>query len=61
MVAVCIVSLPALGLAGGDTHYLVRAVIAALCVAALLLLTRDEDGQLVARDVVTRAWSSLSR
>jgi O-antigen/teichoic acid export membrane protein len=61
MVAICAVSVPALVLAVGDSHYVFRALNAIPCLAALVLMLRGENGQLVAIDVATTGWFHLRR
>jgi O-antigen/teichoic acid export membrane protein len=61
MAAICAVSVPALALAGADFHYLIRAVLAVVCVVALVVLIRGEDGHLVALSVVGNGWSRSTR
>jgi O-antigen/teichoic acid export membrane protein len=61
MVAFCAVSVPALVLAVGDSHYVIRALIAIPCLAPLVLMLRGENGQLVAIDVATTGWFHLRR
>jgi O-antigen/teichoic acid export membrane protein len=60
-VALCAVSVPALVLAVIDSHYVVRMLITIPSLAALFLMLRGENRQLVAIDVATAGWFHLCR
>ncbi|MDD5723441.1 MAG: lipopolysaccharide biosynthesis protein [Syntrophales bacterium] len=59
LVVIGAVSIPALVVAAGEIHYVIRALIALPCLAALVGLIRGEDGKLVAIDVATTGWLHL--
>jgi O-antigen/teichoic acid export membrane protein len=59
--AICAAGVAGVLVAGSDTHYLLRALIALLCVGVLALLIRGEGRQSVAFDVISAGWSRLSR
>lgn len=56
MVVVCIVLVPVLTLDGNDVHFIIRALLSLMCLAALALMVRGQDGQLVATETVRTLW-----